>query len=527
MTGHYNETTHTAGSLDATVSAGGTASATCATVTTRHRLLGRRALRASTRTYPPSTAPPTARPSHASSATTTSVRRAAPPCRACGLAWSRVLGLPLDHQLGSAAWNDNAAGTHDFDRGLRSSGIGCHSTYDVHALHKNAAGGCAISGCHDFTAQGANPALKACGEVGGCHATAGTDYHVDQTAKHTSGTVVSCFGTSCHATSRSIVDVHARYVGEGSPNPQYSTTCDLCHRNATAGRIDWATATDECVSCHGAYHGVPAGQPVMHQDRDAAHEYTAASDECTVCHSGRLVEIHGGIYYEPAGCGSCHSVHSSISRGCEKCHSQVNNWTSSAECSNCHDRAIHAEHGTDASHTATPFTAEAQGTGVDGTVPAEGKQCSICHSATLKPAHSTVSVSGGSVTCMECHQDAKLGSAGVIDAGWTTSRCTQCHDTGTARTHGAYDTTHTVSTTRGCAGSGADCHDYTNLAKLHDKSQSGGQPRGTSHAPTSVVTPRRTYGRPPSMPTRAVRAARAAATPTRRPRITVTTPRGT
>ena len=57
--------------------------------------------------------------------------------------------------------------------GCGNSGSGCHPTYDVHALHKNAAGGCAISGCHDYAVQGAKPALKTCGQAGGCHVDRG------------------------------------------------------------------------------------------------------------------------------------------------------------------------------------------------------------------------------------------------------------------------------------------------------------------------------------------------------------------
>ena len=87
------------------------------------------------------------------------------------------------------------------------------------------------------------------------------------------------------------------------------------------------------------------------------------------------------------------------------------------------------------------------------------------------------------MTCTECHSDTTLGSTTQIAANWTNDRCTDCHDTGAASTHDTYGSAHTASTAGGCAGSGASCHgSETNLAKLHDKSQSGGAPTGASCA---------------------------------------------
>ena len=165
--------------------------------------------------------------------------------------------------------------------GCGASGPGCHSTYDVHALHKDASGGCTISGCHDAALQAAKPALQTCGQAGGCHATQGVDYHAGQTAAHVSPTIDTCFGSGCHAASKSLPDVHALYAGAGSQYPQYATTCELCHDNDDVNRVNWATATAKCVSCHPLYHDAPQGTPAVHEQRDAAHTPTAASDGCT------------------------------------------------------------------------------------------------------------------------------------------------------------------------------------------------------------------------------------------------------
>ena len=71
----------------------------------------------------------------------------------------------------------------------------------------------------------------------------------------------------------------------------------------------------------------------------------------------------------------------------------------------------------------------------------------------------------------------------MIAGNWANDRCTDCHDTGAATTHDGYVTAHTVSTTRGCANSGSSCHGTTtNLAVLHNASQSGGAPDDASCA---------------------------------------------
>ena len=48
---------------------------------------------------------------------------------------------------------------------------GCHSTSNLHAIHKDAAGGCALTGCHNFSAQAVLPIGASCGTTGACHTT--------------------------------------------------------------------------------------------------------------------------------------------------------------------------------------------------------------------------------------------------------------------------------------------------------------------------------------------------------------------
>ena len=155
----------------------------------------------------------------------------------------------------------------------------------------------------------------------------------------------------------------------------------------------------------------------MHQERDAAHERAAASDGCNGCHGASLVEIHGAIYYGPTTAGAA-TRSTRLSAQAASGATAREQLVQDGRLRELPRPRAHARSGTDATHTATPFTAAAQGTGADGTVPSEGKECSTCHSAALMTAHATVSTSGGSVTCVECHTDTTLGSATVIGAGW-------------------------------------------------------------------------------------------------------------
>jgi len=320
---------------------------------------------------------------------------------------------------------------------------------------------------------------------GGSYSAGGANVHNPGTgsadpAAHTSSSSL-CFGSGCHATSRLLSDVHAEFVGDPAAKySQYPTTCALCHDNSDELRIDWDTATAECVSCHAGYHGVTPGDPVPHDNRTVSHTVTAASDACTGCHSDTLMGTHGATDYDETLCAGCHTVHPTANAACDKCHSSSDVWGKTADCVSCHadmfdGGAVGSSHYDAGLHTATPFSAAYQGSGSDGLVNSGGKECSICHSDTLATAHSATSASGGSITCAECHLDESLGSSATVDASWPINKCTDCHDSGAATTHDSFSTTHTVEPGT-CAGTGASCHDFTNLASLHEVGQSGGAP---------------------------------------------------
>ncbi|NTU72060.1 MAG: hypothetical protein HGB10_09620 [Coriobacteriia bacterium] len=557
-TEHYVETTHTASGLTATVSAGGTASAAC---TDCHDgasgLAGQHTgiTPAAGSTYGTTiSCVECHNDTRVNGNATMLAGWTAGTCAACHTAGSAA----PQHATTAPVVNTTSAAS------CGASGTGCHTTYDVHALHKDAAS-CALAGCHDAAQQGKKPAITACGEAGGCHATEGTDFHAGVGAAHNaSGADVgvastgglpcaTCHFTSASATTSNTVVEHAKASSKTTGGS--AITCTDCH-SASYFPNGWnaaAPASNTCVACH-ATGQAPAphtGVATAHDYDTVAGNYAACSGPGTYCHNSNVGDIadvgdlHAASRPGDASCTSCHNndapptkglcadchgtretVHAHTSShntvgseactschpdqiglgghviagvpsGCHTCHdndtltangTRYLKGTYTAQCTSCHnDTVIGAKdyttaHYSETTHTAAPFTSAAQGTGADGTVEAEGKECSTCHTATLKVAHETVSVSGGSVTCVECHTDTTLGSAAVIASNWANDRCTDCHDTGAATTHDAYAADHTVSTTRGCAGSGAGCHGYTNLAKLHDKSQAGGAATANSCA---------------------------------------------
>jgi hypothetical protein len=302
-----------------------------------------------------------------------------------------------------------------------------------------------------------------------CHATGKAPApHGSTVAKHNyslaATNTASCGGTYCHngavGNMSDVADLHsAARPGAGN--------CTSCH--TTNAAVPVAGSCFECHSSHGSTYG---------------HVTLPASDECLTCHTDKAsLGGHGG-------CATCHENPTLTANG-----TRYIKGTFAPDCVSCHNATVlgtHAytpadpNHYNETTHTAAPFTAAAQGTGADGAVAAEGKECSLCHTATLKVAHATTSI--GAVNCLGCHTDTTLGSTTVIANNWTNDRCTDCHDTGAATTHDTYGTDHVVGTAAGCAGSGTSCHNYTDLAKLHDKSQQGGAPKYSTCANTGCHT---------------------------------------
>ncbi len=267
------------------------------------------------------------------------------------------------------------------------AGSGCHSGTSLTSIHINADGKYSCATCHSSTDSEVTAAIAAHDKrCAACHTTAGVDYHAAASAKHVSVTNSGCFGAGCHPASKSLPDVHALYAGPGSQNPQFATSCALCHANPA---INVKTSGSACTgACHISNHtGMNAG-----------HTVTSASAACTECHGGDINSVHGS--------------YSDMTR-CDWCHSKPDNWSKTGDCANCHTgdgTAFHADK--DASHAlpATPSCVSAGCHDTGSTVVFEGKRVDQIHSA------ATTTTAGGvtRTSCQVCHY---IGSTPTTNCG--------------------------------------------------------------------------------------------------------------
>ncbi len=82
---------------------------------------------------------------------------------------------------------------------------GCHSTSDLHAIHKDATG-CTLAGCHDATKQGIKPTGKSCGTTGTCHTAAEPHAHLVTAHDGSSATLASPGSTFGGSTATGFTD---------------------------------------------------------------------------------------------------------------------------------------------------------------------------------------------------------------------------------------------------------------------------------------------------------------------------------
>lgn len=237
----------------------------------------------------------------------------------------------------------------------------CHQldlTYEHAAAGRTDADGQPITcqTCHEST----DPLVVAAiasgnGACEACHVSP------DHESIHVSPTSSSCFGAGCHDASKSLTKAHERYVGPGSPNPTYATTCDLCHANPA---VNPALSDMRCTGvCHANSH-------TYYSER---HTVTAASAACSECHGTDLTGIHKA-YDDFSRCGSL-------------CHERAGNWSKTADCAGCHAGIDHTS-----AHGASPSVTAA---------------CTECHSANIVDEHT-----GRGFTCGTCHNAAVASASG-------------------------------------------------------------------------------------------------------------------
>ncbi len=333
--------------------------------------------------------------------------------------------------------------------------VGCHGTSGIAAIHKADpyAGGtfdnCAR--CHNNPSRGGDLAgNKPNADCVQCHVTAGGDFHASQDASHTFDAMpAGCAASGCHPSNR-LPEVHQAYVGPGSPNPAYPTTCRLCHANSDPGRIDWATATANCSSCHPP---VDTGTPHV-----GVHATTSDSVGCLRCHtigSGQDVATLHAARAE----GKCAVCHANPSRG------DMTQGKTSADCAGCHagyDASTGAGHSNlPGVHQSPTVTASCEGAG--------------CHSADLPATHDPFvsRYPAFADSCALCHDNPQR----IPDISQKTAACDSCHDVGPTGHVGAHVATDAV--TMGCEG----CHAIPSggdIASLHASATYG--PCNTCHA---------------------------------------------
>ncbi|GAB4276342.1 MAG: hypothetical protein Kow0056_06670 [Coriobacteriia bacterium] len=308
--------------------------------------------------------------------------------------------------------------------------LGCHAGYDAaHMIHS---GGCV--GCHENTTLTAGGTRYLSGAFGmecvGCH-NAGVlgAYHSGADTAHYFADGASCTGAGCHA-SQSLPEAHEPYL---SRYPQYADTCALCHLNEDPARIDWASATADCSSCH-----------TVHADLDVLHQ-APDSQECVDCHETADVrQIHATDPADPStSCGTCHNATVTL--------------PATTDCAGCHDYSpADPAHYDAAAHTAR-----------------EDAGCGDCHYLEMKPEH--FKDSSGPVSCVTCHESKVDG----FSAPWDGS-CMACHS---AR-HTEQDAKHASSVTE-CGGSG--CHPVGDVSDVHDGTPVSGSSDGGSGTYTPVT----------------------------------------
>ncbi len=517
--GHYSETTHTAVGMTANVTAGGSASATCNNCHSPN--IG--------------TAGNGLANQHTSLTTPGDPYGSALSCGEChsdllsrGLTevqnnWTNdtcadchapATSTPLDHATTAPAVAETTTT-------CGSTGINCHNTTDLHALHKNASGGCNLTGCHNYTIQAHRPTAKSCGVGGACHTTYTSNTHTHtlgggDAAKHQPTSSVPASDTSfystqcglCHdmrTTQSSLTSEHA--LATSAKTLQPTNTCRNCHNNTastTAVTNNWSTkdtagtgASSSCGVCH------QSGSLAIHVDASAT-AHVSASTGCANtgigCHSNDLSSVGA----------TATAANTVIHNSCLRCHSRTGSasWTSAmvgtganlvynpsvkscGQATGCHTSTYY----TTTTHRATlanPVTGNDAtwhtATGMTSTITSgvASAACSACHSATLLAAHdpakTTANLGSGhtawsstaGTTCQDCHNENRAPTANAatqVKSHWTNNLCTDCHS---PSYHNTYATGHTGTSTQGCGASGVGCHNTYDLAALHGTTKTNG-----------------------------------------------------
>jgi hypothetical protein len=492
--GHYSVTTHTADptNMATTINAGGTANAAC---TACHSNTFRNAHGALSDGFSSTTkgAYLTCQECHGynaavSALVTDTVRTNT--CAACHA--TGVLGAGhVVHGNGSAV---TGTGTT-----CASSGLNCHNTADLHAIHKDAAGGCVLTGCHAIN-KDMTSATKTCGATsGGCHntyteATHYATYLANHTSTTQSGVTTTVAGVSPTCGSCHGMALNAEHSLSTSAMSGTGSVCLRCHNNAGSTTAITGLWTGElCSACHDG-----SGITTMHNNMAGHNGANAGCGNSGVgCHPTQDLSKAGAdkTQYIHNDCTNCHDPAGATSWTYGTTSMQYNPLLKTCGgASGCHTNTYYSatvhsigqakqRNGDDTSHTATGMSALVGAYTYDNA-------CSSCHSATLRSAHATTSLAAdascntGGSTGQGCHNSTVLAASPTqVKTSWPGKACTDCHNV-PANVHNTYTlATHTATAGGGCTLSsgchGADAGQTRDIRGMHDTVLAGCTATGT------------------------------------------------
>jgi len=425
-------------------------------------------------------------------------------CYECHNKNASTVSLTKSNALGGTAWNGQCTQCHNgvggiaaashlttipaalgsSTQGCTTGGAGCHSTTNLHVLHKGDGKGAdpACSACHLYAQQGLMPTSKTCGTGGTCHTAYTSASHNGLTgddATHTAiamttkvdGTTYDIGGgnvcSSCHSSG--LKTAHTTKAGWTTPycldchnsaapvnsvttikiNSWSAQTCDQCHiTNGPGKHTTYTLATHTATT--GANTCATTG---CHATLDVRALHNTATRGCTSSGAdskGVVAACHAVDKQMTAGlkCGSgaggCHSSHTASNHGPDHNANQVAGavvngitygYGTNAGCfmagadTGCHFQDLRREHGTTAYLTAqgvagTQRTMEgARGGSADG--------CTVCHAigqgtAGAYAARTAIvnAIANNDYRCVTCHFETSdaAGTTGVQAPHKSTER---------------------------------------------------------------------------------------------------------
>ncbi len=359
----------------------------------------------------------------------------------------------------------------------------CHSVLvwkpQVTVDHTQVLGTCAS--CHNGSTALGRPAnhIPAAADCGVCHLT--TIVFGPGTAMNHTGITGNC--ASCHETGKTWYGVTMVDRPTKAQDASHPTTgdCSACHSSTTSFSVDVSggkpanhiPTSQPCSLCHGD----PGDYSIYKMD------HTGITNNCTQCH-GPGLSFANIVPKEPppkhipttTACETCHAAtnftafgpgtamnHTGITGNCASCHETGKTWYGVTMV----DRPTAAQ---DPSHPTTGDCSQCHSSTTSFAVVTAGKPanhipttqaCTLCHSNASNYAIYTMSHTGITTNCAQCHA-AGLSFANIVPKEppanhmpITGLACENCHS---ATNFGAFGPGTAMNHT-GITGNCASCHE--------------------------------------------------------------------